>query len=392
MRLSKIFASSVIVVSSLGLVGAASGLEETRADYIITFRSAAAMRAGIAAVKAAGGNVAYTYQHAINGVAVSLPVRAVRALASRADVKAIEADGIVLASATQGGATWGLDRVDQTETQLDNAYSYNFDGSYNGGSSRVNAYIIDTGILATHAEFSGRVGTGYSAIKDRKGTTDCNGHGTHVAGTVGGITYGVAKAVALLPVRVLDCRGSGTNSGVIAGIDWVISHHSAGVAAVANMSLGGGASSALDTAVANLVADGVVLAVAAGNSNVDACGTSPARAAAALTVGATQKGDARASYSNFGSCLDIFAPGSAITSAWYRSTTSTNTISGTSMASPHVAGVAALVLSANPTLTVADVTTRITTAATTGKVTSPGAGSPDLLLYSLSSGLYAVTP
>lgn len=383
MRLSKVLASSVIVVSSLGLVGAASGLEEARADYIVTFQSASSMNVGLAAVNAAGGRVAHTYRHALSGVAVSLPVRAVRALAARPGIKAVEADGIVSASATQIGATWGLDRIDQSALPLDEAYSYNFDGKFNDGLSRVNAYIIDTGILAMHVEFSGRVGSGFSAFKDKYGSTDCNGHGTHVAGTVGGVTYGVAKAVALFPVRVLNCRGSGTNSGVIAGIDWAIAHHVAGVPAVANMSLGGGVSTALDTAVTNLVNDGVVVAVAAGNSNADACGASPARAAAALTVGATSIDDARASYSNFGTCLDIFAPGTNITSAWYRSTTSINTISGTSMASPHVAGVAALVLSANPTLSVTDVMSRITTAATAGKVTSPGAGSPDRILYSL---------
>ncbi len=343
------------------------------------------MNNGVAAVKAAGGQISHTYKHAINGVAVSLPVNAVKGLASRPEVAAIEVDGVATADASQSGATWGLDRIDQVSLPLNSTYNYNYDGTYDSGASRVAAYIIDTGIFETHVEFTGRVLPGYSAIKDRRGTIDCNGHGTHVAGTVGGTTYGVAKGVALVPVRVLDCRGSGMNSGVIAGIDWVIANHAAGVPAVANVSLGGGVSSTLDIAVANLVADGVVLAVAAGNSNVDACTSSPARAAAPLTVGATQSNDARASYSNFGSCLDLFAPGTSITSAWYKSTTSTNTISGTSMATPHVVGVAALVLSANPALTVSEVMSKILTAASVGKVSSAGTNSPNKLLYSIIS-------
>jgi subtilisin family serine protease len=221
-------------------------------------------------------------------------------------------------------------------------------------------------------------------VGDGRGGIDCNGHGTHVAGTVGGSTYGVAKGVTLIAVRVLDCSGSGTNSGVIAGIDWVASNRV--LPAVANMSLGGGASQAVDDAVARLTGAGVTLAVAAGNENQDACNTSPARAPSAITVGATTSSDARASFSNWGTCLDIFAPGNNITSSWYSSTTATNTISGTSMASPHVAGVAALYLQGNPSATPATVTSAITSTATTGVVTSAGTGSPNRLLYSLLSG------
>ena len=255
------------------------------------------------------------------------------------------------------------------------------------------AYVIDTGILASHGEFAGRVAAGFTSINDGNGTTDCNGHGTHVAGTVGGSTYGVAKGVTLVPVRVLDCAGNGTTSGVIAGVDWVTSDHAAGVPAVANMSLGGGASSALDTAVINSINDGVTFAVAAGNENQNACNVSPARVASAITVGATTGADGRASYSNYGSCLDIFAPGSDITSSWFTSDTATNTISGTSMATPHVAGAAALYLQGNPGAAPAAVRDGIVNTATTGKVTGAGTGSPNRLLYSLfSAAAPAPTP
>jgi subtilisin family serine protease len=207
---------------------------------------------------------------------------------------------------------------------------------------------------------------------------------------VGGSTYGVAKGVKLVAVRVLGCNGSGTNSGVIAGIDWVAANATG--PSVANLSLGGGASSAVDTAVANAVSRGVVMVVAAGNDSSNACNYSPARAPSAITVGATTNTDARASYSNFGSCLDIFAPGSNITSAWYTSNTATSTISGTSMASPHVAGVVALIRSAQPTLKPAEVATVLTRSATPNKVTSAGTGSPNLLAYSLPVELPPLQP
>ncbi len=290
----------------------------------------------------------------------------------------VEQDAVVRASDTQSPATWGLDRIDQRDLPLNNAYTYNATGA------GVRAYIIDTGILTSHSQFSGRTAPGYSAINDGRGTTDCHGHGTHVAGTVGGATYGVAKAVTLVPVRVLDCQGSGSNSGVIAGMDWVSGNASR--PAVANMSLGGGASQAVDDAVARMTSAGVTVAVAAGNENQNACNVSPARAASAITTGSTTNTDARSSFSNYGSCVDVFAPGSNITSSWYTSTTATNTISGTSMASPHVAGVAALYLQGNPSASPATVTSAITGTATTGKVTNAGSGSPNRLLYSLLTG------
>ncbi len=320
--------------------------------------------------------------HAINGFVATLTPAQVAVLNADPNVNSIEPDRVVGITATQSNATWGLDRIDQASLPLNGQYVYNFT------SALVTAYIIDTGILSTHVEFGpvgSRVGVGYSVIADGRGTTDCNGHGTHVSGTVGGTIYGVAKNVTLIPVRVLSCAGSGTISGVIAGINWVIDNHAAGAPAVANMSLGGGASAALDLAVFNAVSDGVTVVVAAGNSNADACRYSPARAPTAITVGATTSTDARASYSNYGSCLDIFAPGTAITSAWYTSTTATNTISGTSMAAPHVAGVAALLLQTTPTATPAWITNQLGEQATPNKVTRPGRNSPNFLLKSIVS-------
>lgn len=323
------------------------------------------------------GQKLHVYTKALKGFSIKLNEKRVRELANDPRVAYVEEDGEVFATATQTGATWGLDRIDQRNLPLDSSYTYNTT------ATNVTAYIIDTGILGSHSQFGGRVRSGYSAIADGGGTTDCNGHGTHVAGTVGGSTYGVAKGVKLVAVRVLGCTGSGSNSGVIAGVDWVTADHAAGAPAVANMSLGGGASSALDTAVNNSINDGVTYAVASGNSNVDACSSSPARVANAITVNSTTSTDARSSFSNYGTCTDIFAPGSSITSAWYTSTTATNTISGTSMATPHVAGVAALFLAGSPSASPATVWAGIRDSSTANKVTSPGTGSPNRLLYSL---------
>ena len=324
------------------------------------------------------GEVGATYHNALKGYSLRLNSTAdAQRIARDPRVAFVEEDQQFTATTVQTGATWGIDRVDQRARPLSGSFSYT------ATASNVTAYIIDTGIRTDHAQFGGRATLGFNAFTTAATNGDCNGHGTHVAGTVGGSTYGIAKQVRLVAVRVLDCAGSGTTIGVIAGVDYVAGRKTASPTTpmVANMSLGGGISGALDTAVMNAVGKGVVFAVAAGNSNANACGASPARTPNAITVGATTNLDARASYSNFGTCVDIFAPGSSITSSWITSTTATNTISGTSMASPHVAGVAALYLSVNPTATPAAVATALIAASTPNVVTGAGSGSPNKLLF-----------
>ena len=322
--------------------------------------------------------VTKSFNHVVRGFVAQADDRALARLLADPRVAYVEEDGIVTTTATQSGATWGIDRVDQRNLPLSGTYVYN------RTASGVHAYIIDTGVLGSHSQFSGRMGNGYTAISDGRGTTDCNGHGTHVAGTVGGTTHGVAKGVTIHPVRVLGCTGSGTNSGVIAGMDWVTANRVR--PAVANMSLGGSADQATDDAVNRLHNAGVTVVVAAGNNSGNACSYSPARAANAITVGSTTNTDARSSFSNYGSCLDIYAPGSNIVSAGISSSTATATMSGTSMASPHVAGVAALYLASNPNATPAQVRNALVDNATSGKVTDAGSGSPNKLLYSIFGG------
>ncbi|BAS10899.1 extracellular serine proteinase [Arthrobacter sp. Hiyo4] len=260
-------------------------------------------------------------------------------------------------------------------------------GSYTwtAAGAGVNAYVVDTGVLASHSEFAGRVAAGWTAVADGRGSGDCNGHGTHVAGTVAGTTYGVAKAATIVPVRVLDCTGSGFNSDVVAGLDWIAANHAAGTPAVVNMSLGGVASAAVDSALQGVINDGVAAVVAAGNSAADACGSSPARLPAAVTVAASDSADRQASFSNFGSCVDLYAPGVGIVSASYTSNTATASMSGTSMASPHTAGAAALLLSQNPALTPAQVAASLTSNATAGAITGIGTGTPNRLLYAAAT-------
>ena len=324
-----------------------------------------------------GGRVLQSYDSALKGFAIYLPDTAgtafIEAMKKNPQVLSVENDTVVnIDATTQSNPDWGLDRIDQKALPLNSTYSYSQTGS---GTT---AYIVDTGILSTHQEFSGRVLNGYTAISDGNGTTDCNGHGTHVAGTVGGTTYGVAKSVRLVPVRILGCDGSGASSNVIAGLDWILKNGSK--PAVVNMSLGGAASSSLDSAVENLYNNGYVMVVAAGNSNTDACTSSPARTSNAITVAATDNSDTRASYSNYGSCVDIFAPGSQINSSWIGSNTATKVLNGTSMATPHVAGVVAEMLQSTPTATPQTISTNLLNQATSNVVKNPS-GSPNRLLY-----------
>jgi len=320
----------------------------------------------------------FIYLRALNGFAGGMSDLARNGLLRDARVLRVEQDGTMEAFGTQTSATWGLDRIDQRALPLSTTYTYTNTGS------GVTAYIIDTGIRFSHNEFGGRATSGFDAV-DGGSADDCHGHGTHVAGTVGGSTYGVAKSVSLVAVRVLNCSGSGSTSGVIAGIDWVTTNHA--TRSVANMSLGGGASASLDAAVNNSIASGVTYAIAAGNGNnggvaQDACKYSPARVAAAITVGATDKTDTKTSWSNYGNCVDIFAPGSGITSSWYSSNTATNTISGTSMATPHVAGVAALYLQSNPAASPSAVRNALVNNATPNVVKSSKTTNPVLLFTS----------
>ena len=331
-----------------------------------------------------GGKVKKTYSSALQGFVSEMSEQAAIALSKNERVSFVEQDGYTSVEATQSGATWGLDRIDQRSLPLDTNYSYNTD------ASNVNAYIIDSGIRASHVEFGGRASADFDAVGDGQNGYDCHGHGTHVAGTVGASTWGVAKNVRIRAVRVLPCSGSGTISDLVEGIDWVRANHIK--PAVANISISAsGVSNATDTAIQSAVNAGVTMVVAAGNNNLDACNYSPARASNAITVGATYMDDQKAGYSNWGSCVDVWAPGSGITSVSNANDFDSRGMSGTSMAAPHVAGAAALYLAANPNATPGTVVQNINGAATAGAVVGLDAASPNRLLYSLM-GAASPTP
>ncbi|UKA53790.1 Ig-like domain-containing protein [Arthrobacter sp. FW305-BF8] len=371
---------------SAGAAASETGAGAPAARYIVRYSAGTDVSSAVRNLGSRNIAVGRTFAKAIKGAVVTATPGQAAGLLRSAGVAAVELDAPVTAADTQQSATWGLDRIDQRTLPLSGTYT-----SASTGAG-VSAYVVDSGVLSAHAEFGGRVAPGWSAISDGLGTGDCNGHGTHVAGTIAGKTYGVAKAATVVPVRVLDCNGSGFNSDVIAGLEWVASHHQAGTPAVANLSLGSSTSAMVDAAVQGIISDGVTAMVAAGNSATDACNSSPARVAGALTVAASDSADKQAAFSNYGSCVDLFAPGVSIKSASSSSTTATALMSGTSMASPHVAGAAAVVLSRSPGLAPADVAAKLLSEATSGAVSAATAGTPNRLLFTDSSAAVLTAP
>jgi len=346
-------------------------------EYLIQFSSRAAQRSlATAHLRSEGVALEPVAPSLFISLAEMTPGEA-EAAAALPGVVGVDPNDVLHATDTQPAPPWGLDRSDQADLPLDNGFTY--PASAGSGTT---IYVIDSGINAAHTEFAGRVTPGYDGVQDGWGTDDCFGHGTHVAGTAAGTTYGFAKAATIVPVRVLDCGGLASLDGVIRGIDWVVANHVSG-RAVANLSIGGDTGyPTLDHAINGLIADGVAVAVAAGNgSGADACTLSPARAPAALTVGATTELDARSSFSNIGSCIDLFAPGSNIRSAWIGTPTATSVKSGTSMATPLVAGALAVLWTQHPTLSALQVQSLLVTSATRNRLTGVGTGSPNLLLY-----------
>ncbi|WP_405438787.1 S8 family peptidase [Streptomyces avidinii] len=375
--------ASAVGIGAPGVIQNAGAPGSIPGSYIVTLKDSAARStapSGRAVAKRYGAKIDKTYSAALNGYAVKVSEAQAEKLAADPAVKSVVQNRTFTVNTTQPyPPSWGLDRVDQGALPLNQSYTYP-----DKAGEGVTAYIIDTGVRITHQDFGGRASYGYDAIDNDNTAQDGHGHGTHVAGTVGGGAYGVAKKAKIVGVRVLDNSGYGTTAQVVAGIDWVT--RNAVKPAVANMSLGGGADSALDAAVRNSIASGITYAVAAGNESTDASKKSPARVTEAITVGATTSTDARASYSNYGSVLDIFAPGSAITSAWGTGDTATNTINGTSMATPHVAGAAAVFLSQNPASTPTQVATALVGSSTPNVVSGGGTGSPNRLLRVVAQG------
>jgi subtilisin family serine protease len=382
----RLAASAAVLVVVLGAAGGASAAPPPN-NYIVVLKDSVRDPGAVARAHARrdAAQVRFVYGSAVKGYAAQIPAGRVDSVRADSRVAYVERDGEAHAVATQTNATWGLDRIDQPALPLSGTFTYTKDGAdYNATGDDVKAYIIDTGIRYDHVDFGGRAIFGADTVTSGGSGADCNGHGTHVAGTTGGATYGVAKAVTLVAVRVLGCNGSGSWSGVIAGIDWVTRDHQAGRPAVANMSLGGSANSAVDTAVRNSIADGVSYAIAAGNGNLlgiaqDACRYSPARVTEAMTISATNKTDRKPLWANYGGCVDWFAPGVGVTSDWSTGATATKTISGTSMAAPHTTGVAALYLESNPTASPVDVAAALDAKTTKGIVSSSKTAKNNLL-------------
>jgi subtilisin family serine protease len=346
-------------------------------EFIVVFASAVDAPARTRALSAQyNARVVHTYENVLNGFAARMSEADARSLASDPSVKYVERNGVKHTSELQPNATWGIDRVDQTSLPLDRQYHYSLTGR------GVNAVVIDTGVDARQADFEGRVTRGFNAISTgaEDDTTDLHGHGTHVAGTIGSKSWGLAKEATIVPVRVCNASGECTDADIIKAVDWVT--RNVAKPAVVNMSLGGavdGATQATEDAIKASIASGITYVVAAGNDSVDACGFSPARIPEVITTGSTSNNDRRSSFSNWGTCLDVFAPGSSITSA--RRGSGSTSMSGTSMASPHVAGAVALLLQAVPTATPAQMGALVRRNATPDKVTSPGTGSPNFLLH-----------
>jgi subtilisin family serine protease len=391
-RLRRLISAGFLVISFSG--SAAHSGEFFRTDnaipgsYIVVLKDSTEKQKSFSTSAVAASQLAskysveseYVYEHAISGFSVKATEDQAKRMAQDPSVAYVVEDGKVSINATQMGAPWGLDRIDQRSNSLNKSYIYNQTGA------GVHVYVLDTGIRSTHTQFNNRVDLDFTSINDGNGPSDCNGHGTHVAGIIGGSKYGVAKDVRLHSVRVLPCDGDGPTSRVIAGVDWVTAN--ARKPAVANMSLSGDANRALDDAVRRSIRSGITYVLAAGNKySRNSCTYSPARTRAAITVGATRSNDSKADYSNIGTCIDMFAPGSGITSSWWTSDTATLTINGTSMAAPHVAGTAALYLQNHQNASPEEVSNTLQRMASFNKLSGLGSGSPNIMLYSRHSTL-----
>lgn len=346
------------------------------AQYLVRYAEGTDVAAEAKTLRSRSIGVGRTFSKALRGAAIKATPAQAAALARSPRVLSVEADTRVAIDEIQQPSPWGLDRVDQRTLPLSNSFNYDSAGS------GVSVYVLDTGVLASHSDLGGRVQAGWTALNDGLGSGDCNGHGTHVAGTAAGSTFGLAKAASIIPVRALYCDGSGLSSDIIAGLDWITQHHQPGRPAVLNLSIGGFTNYTMDAAVMGVINDGITVVTSAGNTATNACERSPGRVPAALTVAASDSSDRQASFSSYGSCVDLYAPGVGITSAGHTSATATKSLSGTSMSVPHVAGVAAVLLAASPGLSPEEVSAKVLANATPGAIIAAGSGTPNRLLYS----------